>query len=76
MRDKFSIYVPRNDSNQSPTHLGGFSQLWMKRPPAKSINVLASARDIDRFESLIKRISFRRREKGDNVCARMHQKFP
>lgn len=41
----------------------------MKRPPAKSINVLASVRDIDRFESLIKRISFRRREKGDNVCA-------
>lgn len=25
-RDKFSIYVPRNDSNQSPTHLGSFSQ--------------------------------------------------
>lgn len=30
-RDKFSIYVPRNDSNQSPTHLAGFSQLWTKR---------------------------------------------
>lgn len=50
-RDKFSIYVLRNDSNQSPTHLGGFSQLRLKRPPARSRNALASASDSDRFES-------------------------
>lgn len=42
-RDKFSIYEPRNDSNQSPTHRCG-SFAW-KRPPAKLTN--ARSRDSD-----------------------------
>jgi len=61
--------MPRNDSNQSPTHLGGFSRLWMKRPPAKLTNAFAPACDIQiDLKVSIRRIPSRGR-KGDNARA-------